>query len=76
MPRKGDVHVVQGDKGGWDVKVEGTSGARSHHRTQDNASGAGRKVAKSNKSELLIHGRDGKIRERNTYRGDPYPPKG
>lgn len=26
--------------------------------------------------EVFIHGRDGKIRERNTYEHDPYPPKG
>ena len=26
--------------------------------------------------EVFIHGRDGKIRERNTYGHDPFPPQG
>jgi hypothetical protein len=25
---------------------------------------------------LYIHGQDGRIRERNSYGNDPYPPKG
>jgi hypothetical protein len=26
--------------------------------------------------EMLIHGENGRMRERNTYRKDPFPPKG
>ena len=66
MPKKGDVHVAQaGDK--WDVKVEGNKQPSSTHQTQGAAIDAGRTAAKRNRSELLVHGRDGKIRERNTY---------
>jgi hypothetical protein len=75
MPKKGDVHVVQGEKG-WRVQVEGASGARSTHRRQAAAAKAGRQVARNNQSELLVHGRDGKIRERNTYGTDPRRTKG
>ncbi len=32
---------------------------------------AGRAIARNNKSELLVHGRDGKIRERSTFGHDP-----
>ena len=70
MPKKGDVHVVPSDAG-WRVKIEGSSRARSTHSTQAEATRAGRDVARRNESELLVHGRDGQIRARNTYGKDP-----
>ena len=36
----------------------------------------GREIARNQKSELLIHGRDGQIRKRDSHGHDPYPPKG
>nr|MDC2856665.1 DUF2188 domain-containing protein [Ningiella sp. W23] len=33
-------------------------------------------VAQNQKSELYVHGKDGKIREKNSYGNDPHPPKG
>jgi Uncharacterized protein conserved in bacteria (DUF2188) len=71
MPEKGDVHVVRGNSGGWQVRVEGTARARSIHKTQAEAAKAGADLARRNKSELLVHGRDGKIRERSAYGHDP-----
>jgi len=32
--------------------------------------------ARDTKGEAFLKGRDGKIRERNTYGNDPHPPKG
>ena len=72
---RGDVHVVQGDKG-WRGEEEGSSRASSTHNTQAAAWKAGRKVARQSKSEALLHGRDGKIRERNSYGNDPRRSKG
>ena len=72
---KGDVHVVAGDKG-WRVEVEGTACARSTHTTQAEARQAAREIARRSKSELLVHGRNGRIRERNTYGTDPRQSKG
>jgi hypothetical protein len=76
MPRQGDIHVIRGNSGGWHVRVEGTARARSIHKTQADATKAGSAIARKNKSELLIHGRDGKIRERSTYGHDPRRTKG
>ena len=76
MPKQGDVHVIRGNSGGWQVRVEGTARARSIHKTQAEAATAGRAIAQKNKSELLIHARDGKIRERNTFGHDPRRTKG
>jgi Uncharacterized protein conserved in bacteria (DUF2188) len=52
------------------------SRASSTHEKQADAWDAARDIAKRNDSEALLHGRDGKIRERNTYGRDPHPPKG
>ena len=71
---KNSVHVVPND-GGWDVKVEGRIGVR-HFQTQNEAIRAGREVARGNASENVIHGRDGRIRQRDTYGRDPFPPRG
>jgi len=74
MSRKGQ-HVVP-NKGEWSVKKAGASKASSTHATQGEAIRAATKVAQNQKTELYIHGRDGRIRERNSYGNDPHPPKG
>jgi hypothetical protein len=75
MPKKGDVHVMPGEKG-WRVQIEGTGGARSTHPTQAEAAKTARRIARENRSELLIHGRNGQVRARNTYDRDPRRTKG
>ena len=37
---------------------------------------AGREIARNQNTELFIHGRDGCIRERDSYGSEPFPPKG
>lgn len=74
MPKK-NQHVVP-HPDGWAVKSEGSQRAASVHPTQREAIEEGRRSAISNRGELFIHGRDGQIRERNTYGPDPYPPEG
>ena len=68
-------HVVP-HPDGWAVKPAGGERASSVHSTQAEAIERGREIAMNQDSELLIHGRNGQIRERNTYGSDPYPPKG
>jgi len=68
-------HVVP-DGDGWAVQAEGASRATVHTQTQAEAIDRAREIAKSQKSELFIHGEDGKIRQRDSYGNDPYPPKG
>lgn len=75
MPKKGDVHVMPSEKG-WRVQVEGTGGARSTHKTQAEATQTARRIARQTKAELLIHGRNCKVRARNTYGHDPRRTKG
>ena len=62
--------------GGWAVLAEGNSRDTSHHQTQAEAIETGREIAVNQRSELIIQGRDGRIRERNTYGDNPFPPPG
>ena len=68
-------HVVP-HEGGWAVQGEGNSRATSVHQTQAQASEAATQIAINQQSEVLIHGRNGQIRERNSHGHDPSPPKG
>lgn len=70
-----DVHIVP-HSDGWAVKIEGNDRATSVHDTQQQAIDAGRDRARREESELLIHGRDGRIRDRDSYGGDDFPPPG
>jgi len=72
---KKNQHIVPHEDG-WAVKGAGNEKATSIHKTQREAIDAGRHIAKNQKSELLIHGENGKIRDKNSYGNDPYPPKG
>ena len=73
--RMSEQHVVKRD-GGWAVRKAGASRDTSHHETQSKAIGAATEIAKSQNSEVVIHGRDGRIREKNSYGNDPFPPRG
>ena len=68
-------HVVKRDDG-WAVRGERNQRDTSHHRTQSEAERAARDIAINQGSEVLIHGENGRIRERNSYGNDPHPPKG
>jgi len=53
----------------WAIESEGSAG-RQLFGAKDEAIAAGTQKAKQAKVELLIHGRDGQIRERNSYGND------
>ncbi|MFA5577640.1 MAG: DUF2188 domain-containing protein [Tissierellaceae bacterium] len=68
-------HVVPHGKG-WAVKGAGNRKTTSVHRTQEGARKAARKIAINQRSEVVIHGGNGRIRAKNSYGNDPFPPKG
>jgi hypothetical protein len=76
MPQKRIiVRVVPNNRGGWEI-MQGNR-AISNHRKKTRAIQSGRRTAKKKQpSQLVIHGRDGKIQTEHTYKSDPYPPKG
>ncbi|MEA1877659.1 MAG: DUF2188 domain-containing protein, partial [Bacteroidota bacterium] len=61
--------------GGWDVKKGNADRASKHFDIKKDAVDWGRDVSRNQNSELLIHGKDGKIQQADSHGGDPCPPK-
>lgn len=70
---KRNQHVVPLGNG-WAVKGEGNTKYTVITETKKDALSVGRDIARNNKSELIIHGRDGKIQDKDSYGNDPNPP--
>ena len=71
---KKDIHVVpHGD--GWATQKEGADRAGKVTRTQQEAIDAATEQAKREHVEVVIHRRDGTIRDSDSYGNDPHPPK-
>lgn len=68
-------HVVHNPDGGWKVKSGGATRASKIFEKQSDAIEHARTIARNSQAELFVHGRDGTIRERNSYGKDPCPPK-
>jgi uncharacterized protein YdaT len=71
---KQDIHVVPHDDG-WATQKEGSKRAGSVSRTQQEAIERAKEQAKREKAEVVIHGKDGRIRDSDSYGNDPMPPK-
>ncbi len=67
-------HVVPKGKD-WAVKGAGNKKATKTVPTQEKAIKVAKKIAKHKESEVVIHGKDGKIRDKDSYGPDPNPPK-
>ncbi len=73
--KKNTQHVVRGSDGGWSLKKGGSSKATKQFNSQKEAIDYGRNVAKNQNAEFYVHGRDGRIREKDSYGNDPFPPR-
>jgi hypothetical protein len=69
-------HVVPNPDGGWDIKKGGADRASGHFPNQKEAINRGREISRNQHSELVIHRRNGQIREKDSHGNDPFPPKG
>jgi len=69
------IHITP-HKDGWQVKKAGSSKASKVCSTQRECISYGKNLAKKSGAELCIHDRQGRIREKNSYGNDPFPPKG
>lgn len=73
MSKKKDIHVVP-HIGGWATKKEGTQRAGVVTNTQQEAIVRAREQAMREKVEVVIHRRNGTIRDSDSYGNDPNPP--
>ncbi|MFQ3244125.1 MAG: hypothetical protein ACI9SP_000750 [Arenicella sp.] len=74
MPRK-THHVVPDPDSGWNVKKGGGKKAIKHFDKKVDAVDYGRQVSINQKSEFIVHKKDGTIQNPDSHGGDPNPPK-
>ena len=68
-------HVVYLKNGNWGIKNEGNPIPIYQSKTQSDSIKKGIILAKKAHSELVIHGLDGKIRDKDSYGNDACPPR-
>lgn len=74
MAKRKNQHVVP-HPSGWAVKGAGNSKATKVTRTQKEAIQSAERIARNQKTDTKIHGRDGKVRAGNSYGNYPYLPR-
>jgi len=76
MATKKDYWTSKRNDGKWTVKYSGAQRASALFETQKEAWKEARRLARTSGTEAYLKDRNGKIRARNSYGNDPYPPKG
>lgn len=75
MANKRNQHVTpRGDQ--WTVTGAGSERATRIVDTQREAINIARTIAENQRTELIIHGQNGRIRERDSHGNDSFPPRG
>ena len=69
-----DRHVVPHGSD-WAVRRPGAERVASTHDTQREAIDRARDIARQTGGEVVIHRRDGRIRDKDSYGKDPFPPR-
>lgn len=59
----------------WAVHGEGNQRDTKLFDTQKDAAAYAREIAKNQRSEVIIQGRNGQIRSKDSYGNDPFPPR-
>ena len=67
---KAFVHVVH-KQGNWAVEEAGAAENARPFSTREEAIAEGKRIARQNKVELIVHREDGSIGERDSYGNDP-----
>jgi hypothetical protein len=64
-----NVHVVP-SAGGWIVEIDGEA-ASHRYPSRREAAQVGLRLARMNRVEYVLHGPDGRVRQRDSYSRDP-----
>ena len=72
---KKNQHVVPTKDNKWGVKGEGNQRLTKKTDTQQDAINVAREIAKNQGGEVVIHRKDGTIRDKDSYGNDPHPPE-
>lgn len=76
MAKGKNQFVTPHPNGGWQVKGAGNTKATARVSTQGEAIKVAREIARNQGSELVICRPNGRIRDKNSYGNDPFPPRG
>lgn len=69
-----EQHVIPNNSK-WQVKKSGAERATKTFDRQKDAIDYAKKIAINQKTEVVIHGKNGKIRDKDSYGNDPCPTK-
>lgn len=73
---KKNIHTVfNSDRHMWETKLEKKETPISSSHTKENAMEKSVRLAKKLEVEHVIHNKDGKISDKDSYGNDPFPPK-
>lgn len=75
MSEKRNQHVVP-HSDGWAVKGAGADRATQVFDRKSDAVNRAREIAQNQKTELIVHNKDGVIHYKDSHGNDPHPPKG
>ena len=71
---KRDIHVVPHEDR-WATKKEGAERAGGVFDNKTDAVEQAREQAKRERLDVIIHGRNGRIQDADSYGSDPFPPR-
>lgn len=74
MSKGKNQHIVPHPEG-WAVKGENNNRYTAITPTKAEADKIAREIAKNQHSELVIHGKDGRIQDKDSFGSDPFPPR-
>lgn len=75
MSKRKEHHIVPNSDGGWSIKKGGGERSIKDFDRKSDAESVGRVISQNQGSELVIHGKDGKIQRSDSHGHDPNPPK-
>jgi uncharacterized protein YdaT len=75
MPQK-THHVVPSKDGGWNIKKGGSNRISGHFDKKNDAVSKAREISINQKTELVIHNKNGRIAQKDSHGNDSFPPKG
>ena len=70
------THVVPNSQGGWDIKQSGANRSSGHFDRKQDAVDQARGISRNQRTELVIHNKDGKIARKDSHGNDQFPPRG
>jgi len=73
---KKSTHIVPSSNGGWDIKQSNAQRSSGHFNTKQEAVDKGRTISTNQRTEFVIHNKNGRIARKDSHGNDPKSIKG